>query len=132
MSQDNVGIVRSGYERFNAGEKEPPRDLWHLDGDYVPDRGDPDPGTHHGLAAITKVYSRWAEAYPDLRVEPLEVRANGDRVFAWVRFSGHGASSGVAIDMERAQVWTVEDSKIRRCEEFFDRSDALEAVGLSE
>jgi ketosteroid isomerase-like protein len=132
MSQENVEIVRSGYERFNAGETEPPRDLWHLDGEYVPDRGDPDPGTHHGLAAIAKVYKSWTEAYPDLRVEPLEIRPSGNRVFVWVRFFGHGAGSGVAIDMERAQVWTVEDAQIRRCEEFFDRHRALEAVGLSE
>ena len=132
MSQENVEIVRSGYERFNAGEREPPTDLWHVDCEYIPDRQDPDPGTHRGLAAIAKVYRGWVDAYPDLRVEPLEIRANGGRVLVWARFVGQGAGSGVAVDMERAQVWTIEDAKVRRCEEFFDRADALEAVGLSE
>ena len=43
MSQKNVDLLRSGYERFNAGEREPPEDLWHADAEYVPDRNDPDP-----------------------------------------------------------------------------------------
>jgi ketosteroid isomerase-like protein len=65
-------------------------------------------------------------------LEPLEIRANGDRVFAWVRFTGHGADSGAAMEMELAHVVTLEGGKTRRIEEFFDRAEALEAVGLRE
>jgi ketosteroid isomerase-like protein len=132
MSQENVELLSSAYERFNGGEREPPPELWHTDAEYVSDRRDPDPATYHGLAAIAGVFHSWVEAYPDLRVEPLEIRQSDNRVFVWTRFLGHGAGSGVPIDMERAQVWTMEDAKIRRVEEYFDRSEALEAVGLSE
>jgi ketosteroid isomerase-like protein len=132
MSQQNVELVRSGYERFNAGEREPPPALWHPDAEYISDRRDPDPATYHGLAAIAGVFHSWVEAYPDLRVEPLEIRQSDNQVFVWARSLGHGARSGVAIDMERAQVWTMEDAKIRRVEEHSDRAEALEAVGLSE
>ena len=132
MSQENMDLVRSGYDRFNAGEREPPPELWHVDAEYVSDRRDPDPATYHGLAAIARVFHSWVEAYPDLRVEPLEIRESDNQVFVWARFLGHGAGSGVAIDMERAQVWTMEDAKIRRVEEHFDRAEALAAVGLSE
>jgi ketosteroid isomerase-like protein len=34
--------------------------------------------------------------------------------------------------MELAHVWTVEDGKIRRIEEYSDRSAGLEAAGLEE
>jgi ketosteroid isomerase-like protein len=69
----------------------------------------------------------------DLHIEPLEIRSNGDRVFVWVRFTGHGADSGVAMEMELAHVLTLdEDGKTRRLEEYFDRHEALKAVGLSE
>jgi ketosteroid isomerase-like protein len=132
MSQENVDLVRSGYDRFNAGEREPPLELWHVDAEYVSDRRDPDPATYHGVGAIAGVFNSWVEAYPDLRVEPLEIRESDNHVFVWARFLGHGAGSGVAIDMERAQVWTMEDAKIRRVEEHFDRAEALEALGLSE
>jgi ketosteroid isomerase-like protein len=50
----------------------------------------------------------------------------------WVRFSGHGAGSGVPIDMELAHVVTVEAGKVRRVEEYTERADGLEAAGLSE
>ena len=58
-------------------------------------------------------------------MEPLEIRESDNRVFVWARFLGHGAGSGVAIDMERAQVWTMEAAKIRRVEEHFDRASKL-------
>jgi hypothetical protein len=45
---------------------------------------------------------------PDLRVEPLEIRSNGERVFEWTRFTGHGADSGVAMEMDLAHVLTYE------------------------
>jgi hypothetical protein len=70
------------------------------------------------------------EAYPDLRVEPLEIMTNGDRALVWASWRGHGAGSGVPIEMEMAQVWTVEDGKIRRIAEFSDRDEGLEAAGL--
>jgi ketosteroid isomerase-like protein len=60
----------------------------------------------------------------------MEIRANGDRAFVWTHVSGHGADSGIAMDMELAQVITLEGGRIRRIEEYSDRAEALEAVGL--
>jgi pimeloyl-ACP methyl ester carboxylesterase len=48
-----------------------------------------------GVSLSTK--DAWIEAYPDLRVEPVEAKASGDKVFVWLRFSGHGAGSEVPI-----------------------------------
>ena len=75
---------------------------------------------------------RWVEAYPYLRVEPLEIRTNGDQAFVWVRFSGHGGESGVPIDMELAHIVTIKGDKVLRLEEYSDRADGLKAAGLSE
>jgi uncharacterized protein len=130
MGFDLEDLVRSGYVAFNGGRRVPSLDLWHADGEYVNSSDDPDPDTHRGIDAVRKQYARWVEAYPDLRVEPLEIMTNGDRAFVWARWSGHGAGSGVPIEMEMAHVWTVEDGKIRRMAEFFDRDEALEAAGL--
>jgi ketosteroid isomerase-like protein len=133
MADEVEELVRSGYAAFNAGsEREPTLDYWHADGVYVNDANDPDPGVHRGIEAVRKQYAQWVDAYPDLRVEPLEIRPNGNRAFVWVRFSGHGASSGVAIEMELAHVWTVEHGKIRRIEEYSDRALGLKAAGLTE
>jgi ketosteroid isomerase-like protein len=122
-------LVRKGYEWFNR-EKEPPP-TWLPDGEFVNSREDPDHETYRGIDAIRKQHQGWFDAYPDLRVEPLEIRSNGDRVFAWVRFTGHGADSGIAMEMELAHVVTIENGRTRRIEEYSDRAEALEAVGLA-
>ena len=131
MSPENVEeLMRWGYDWFNR-EKEPPP-TWLPDGEFVNSREDPDHATYRGIDAIRKQHRGWFDSYPDLRVEPLEIRSNGDRVFVWVRFTGHGADSGVAMEMELAHVFTLDGEKTRRLEEFFDRGEALEAVGLRE
>jgi ketosteroid isomerase-like protein len=132
VKQSNVDFVLDRYARLNAGERVPDLDFWHGDGVYQAAREDPDSATHRGIAAIRAHFARWYEAYPDLRVEPREARSSGDHVFLWVRFSGHGAGSGVPIDMELAHVWTIRDGKAARVVEYFARPEALEAAGLSE
>src|SRR3954469_15270918 len=140
MSQESLEeFIRRGYARFNASEREPPDeeefaslDIYHPDSVYVNDANDPDPGLHRGIKAVRQQIRRWVEAYPDLQVEPLEIQTSGDRAFVWVRFSGHGAGSGVPIEMEMAHVNTVEDGKLRRVEEYQERGDGLKAVGLPE
>ena len=140
MSEENVeDFVRTGYARFNRAERDPvdeqelaSLDVWHPDGVYVNSASDPDPGIHRGIEAVRQQIWRWVEAYPDLQVEPLEIQTNGNRAFVWVRFSGHGAESGVPIDMELAHVNTFEGGKLRRIEEYSDRADGLKAAGLSE
>jgi ketosteroid isomerase-like protein len=124
-------VILSAYAGFNAGQRIPSLEVWHADGVYVNSSDDPDPGTHRGIEAVREQFRRWVDAYPDLLVEPLEIRTNGDRAFVWVRFAGHGASSGIPIEMEMAHVVTVEDGKFRRIEEYSDRRMALEAIGLT-
>jgi hypothetical protein len=52
-------------------------------------------------------------------------------VFAWVRFSGHGAGSGVPMEMQLAHVWTMCDGRAERVVEYSNRDEGLAAAGLS-
>jgi ketosteroid isomerase-like protein len=56
----------------------------------------------------------------------------GERVLAFTRLTFHGRASGLSIPAETGNVYEVEEGKIRRAQIFFDRAEALEAVGLSE
>ena len=132
MSQENVEFVLDGYARFNGGERRPELWYWHADAEYHAAREDPDSAVHRGIDAIRRQFASWFEAYPDLEVRPLEARASGDKVFVWVRFSGHGAASGAPLEMEMAHVITMRDGRVSRTVEYFDRAEALEAAGLSE
>jgi ketosteroid isomerase-like protein len=108
------------------------REFYHADAEWHVAREDPDSAVHRGVAAITKHHERWIDSYPDLKLERLEARANGDQVFAWVRVVGHGAGSGLPVDMRLAHVVTFRDGKIARVDVYYDRSHALKAVGLEE
>src|SRR3954470_22854875 len=132
MSQKNVQFVRDGYARFNAGERT--AELWfrHPDAEYHAAREDPDSAVHRGIDAIGRQFASWHEAYPDLRVEVLDAQANRDQVLLWVRFVGHGAASGIPLDMELAHLYTMRDGKATRVVEYMNRNEALEAAGLSE
>ena len=132
MSQENVEFVLDSYARYNAGERRPELWFWHADAEYHVSSEDPDSEVRRGIDPIREQVERWEEAYPDLRVEPLEAKDNGEQVFLWVRFVGHGAGSGLPIDMELAHVLTFEGGRARRLEEFTDRAQALKAVGLAE
>ena len=131
MSQETVDFVLDRYARLNAGERIPDLDFWHVDGVYQAAREDPDSATHRGIDAIRAQFARWYEAYPDLRVEPQEAKSSGDRVFLWVRFSGHGGGSGVPSTCS-LRMSDPPRREGRSVVEYFDRAEALEAAGLSE
>ena len=132
MSQENVEMIRDGYARFNAGERTAELWFWRPDAEYHAAREDPDAAVHRGIDAIRKQFASWLEAYPDLRIEILDAQGKGDQVFLWVRFIGHGAASGIPLEMELAHVYTLRGGKAARVVEYTDRAEALEAAGLSE
>ena len=125
-------FVLDGYRRFNAGERRPQLWFWHEDAEFHASRDDPDAAVHHGLDAIAAQFASWFDAYPDLQVEPLEARGQAEMVFLWVRFSGHGAESGMPMEMELAHVITMRDGRAERMAEFTDRDEGLAAAGLSD
>ena len=128
MSRENVEIVRNRYARYNAGARSRPG-FWHEDAEYHAAREDPDSATHRGIDAIRRQFERWHEAYPDLKVEPLEAKGKGDRVFLWVRFAGHGAASGVPMAMELAHVYTMRDGKAARVVEYMNATKLSKPPG---
>jgi ketosteroid isomerase-like protein len=130
MSQGNIDLVLAAYEWGNR-ERRLARHLWHDDGVYVNATEDPDHATHRGVEAIEALFASWIASYPDVTVEPLETQAHGDRLLVWVRFAGTAATSGVPLTMEMAHVITIEDGRVLRLEEYFDRTQALRALGSS-
>jgi ketosteroid isomerase-like protein len=132
MSQENVDFVLDGYARYNAGERRPELWFWHPDAEYHVAREDPDSSVRRGIDAIREQFASWHEAYPDLRVDILDAEGNGDQVLLWVRFVGHGAASGIPIDMELAQLYTIREGRAAKVVEYMNRNEALAAAGLSE
>ena len=132
MSQENVEIVRQAYLRVLAGERGPLPDVFDADAEYRTTPDEPEAGALRGIDEITRGFREFEEAYPDLRSEPVEIKGKGDVVFVWTHLRAHGAASGVPVEWEYAQVYTLRAGRIIRVVEYLDRAQALRAVGLEE
>jgi ketosteroid isomerase-like protein len=73
------------------------------------------------------------ESFDGLRADVEEyIPVSDDRVLTWVRWTGRGRTSGVEADWYLAIIWTMREGRILRGEEYFDRTEALQAAGLAE
>ena len=66
-------------------------------------------------------------------MEPEDlIEVGEDRVVVLLRLHMRGKGSGVAVEAQTINVWTVRDGKAVRPAVHNDKAEALEAVGLSE
>ena len=134
MSQENVALFQQGAEAWDRG------DLAGLLGCYDPDiemdfaayDGWVERPVFRGHAEIRAFLEQWREAFAGYRFEVERCIDLGERVLALCSQSGAGTgSSGLAV-MRLAQIATFKDGLIVRLQNYSDRKQALEAVGLSE
>ncbi len=82
---------------------------------------------------MRRYYEQWLESFIGLHADVEEyLEAADGRVFTWVHWTGRGRGSGIEAEWGLAIVYTLRDGKVFLAEEYFDRSEALEAVGLSD
>src|SRR5688572_6118850 len=124
MSQENVEIVR----RFLCVDVD--EALTYADPGIVWNPIEELPTQGHD--AVRANLAHWKAEWDDYKVIPEEFVDLGDRVVVTVRLRGRGRGSGVEIDARFHDLYTLRDGKIVRMDQFTERSEALEAVGLRE
>jgi ketosteroid isomerase-like protein len=129
MSQENVEIMRAGYEHWMAtGELRAQADLvWD-----VSNLGWPDQQIYRGGEGATQFNVEWAVAWDDLEFEVEDYIDAGERVVVILNQRGRSKATGIPVDMRFAQVWTLRDGQAIRMQMYASPEEALEAVGLSE
>jgi ketosteroid isomerase-like protein len=132
MSQENVEVIRRGFEAWNAGDMEGVREIYDPEA-VMRYHGDfPEPGPFVGRDAIMRQFERLRDALDerDSLVFVGDFLDAGDRVVN--RFAWRGEGYGPAMDLELTVVYTVRGGRILEAEFFRDHDQALEAAGLSE
>ncbi len=132
MSAENVEIVRLGYDEFLAtGELveriTAPEFVW----DMSTFHGWPERQTYEGPEGTREFLTEWVGAWEDWRLEVRELIDAGDDVVAILHQSGRSKTTGLEVDMDFAQVWTIKDGKQTRMRMYADPDEALREVGLS-
>ena len=134
MSQENVEVVREGWDAWIRGDM--PGLFHHLDPNIVWDTShfhDWPESTYHGIEGVERFLSEWRDVWDGLQVDVEDIRAAPDgRVVSLILQRGKGRSSGLAMEMESAQVATLRGGKVTRLDNYEDRAEALEAAGLRE
>ncbi len=133
MVLENVEIVRRSSEAFAkndwnaaAAAVDP-----HVEWIEMPSLG-PDASSYSGFEELRQAVESWIEKWSEYDVVISRYADAGDDVVVLSRERGRGAVSGVAVERELGQVFTLRDGKIVRVRLYGSWGEALEAAGLSE
>jgi ketosteroid isomerase-like protein len=134
MSQENVEVVRAMNEAFLAGDIDAalealdPEIEWHATVGGI-DEGRVYRGREEVVQAFIDYFEVWERM--EMRAEKY-IDAPGPNVVVFHHEVAKGRESGVVVETDTGTVHTVRDGKIVRVRSYMDRTQALEAAGLSE
>ena len=134
MSRENVEIVRRGWDAWLRGDLRGLFQTFHPEivWDTSHFRDWPE-AAYYGNEGVQRFLGEWLDVWDDYEVSIENVVAAPDgRVVSLFRHRGKGRDSGVPMDLPMAQIATLRDGKVTRLDNYDDRAEALEAVGLSE
>jgi ketosteroid isomerase-like protein len=134
MSQENVEVVRGGFEGFNRGDVEAVVEMCDPAVEWFPPAELPSVSAYHGHQGVREATGDMLDVFGALQAEPERFIDAEDRVIVLFCWRGHGKGSGLSLDLfgEQAGVFTMRNGKAIRVEWYIDRAEALEAAGLEE
>jgi uncharacterized protein len=133
MSQENVEIVRALFDAWERGGLDAAAEFWDPQIDWRAVEGAiDDAGPISGVDAMRAYLQEGLDLFDEVSLEPEELIDAGDQVVAVQRVSGRGKASGIETELRFAVVYTIRNGKIVRGREYWERAQALEAVGLRE
>jgi ketosteroid isomerase-like protein len=137
MSRENVEVVRRLYDEWGEGRFGTALHLFDPGVEYTRSGiGEGSAlgltGEWRGLEAMTRAALEWIQTFDRLRVQAERFIEAGDSVVIFTRHRGNAKESGLPIEAEFADVLTLRDGLVVRLDQYRDRDEALEAVGLRE
>jgi ketosteroid isomerase-like protein len=117
MSQENIDLVRGGYDDFNSGNIEGVIARLHEEVEWIePGGGNSPSGTFRGPDSVRDdVFANVPANFQEFTVTVVEARDEGDTVVITSHFEGTN-KNGAKLDADAEQVWEIRDGKIARLE----------------
>ena len=128
MSKENVEGVRRAFDAYLGGDIE--EALASLDPEIVFEPAHE--GPVRGRDAVRASLERWQAPWAGHELIFEEAIDAGDYVIQPILFRGRERGSGIEVESRFYEVFTIQDGRAVRWQEFSDRSEALESAGLSE
>ena len=134
MPEHQIEVVRKGIEAFNRGDWDATLRLCAEDIVWIPLIQAVD--GQRALIGHDMLRSAWVAQRESLGgdafgVEPKEIRDLGaGTVLVHMRVTGQGNTSGVPIDLDYVQLWTIRDGLVARVDKYDSVADALADCGV--
>ena len=136
MSEENVDLIKRGMALFNRKDWDAAIQLVAEDAVWTTYFGSVDgQKSRYGRADIRQSWEDAAAVFggDTYHVEPQESRdLGGGTILVRAVLSGRGTASGVDVEAEYVQLWTIRHGLAVRVDSYATVAEALEAVGLSE
>ena len=135
--EQNVELVRRGYEAFNRWAAQPQgappiESLFHPEIEFHTYPTSPEVGVYRGRDAVISYNQRLFEQFESTHIELEELLPVGDRVMVVSRQHAVPKAGAEAMVVRVIEVWTIRDDLLAERRTFPTREEALEAVGLRE
>jgi molybdopterin-guanine dinucleotide biosynthesis protein A/ketosteroid isomerase-like protein len=132
MLDEDIESLRRGFESFSRGDLDEMLAFSAPDV-VVHDAPElPGGGVHRGREAVRRGLEDFRATFDDLEVEPEEFMRVDDRILVVFRAVGRGGESGIPLDIQLANVFTMKDGVVVEWHSYTSRAQAMEALGLED
>jgi ketosteroid isomerase-like protein len=132
MSRENVEIVQRALQAFAQGGIDATLRFYDADVTWQEAEDEPEAETYRGHNGIRALVQKWLVPFDDLRIEPEDFIDAGAAVVMPYMFRARERSSGNDITAPETWVFSLREGKIFEVREYRRKTEALEALGLSE
>jgi len=133
MSQENEAVARQTFDAIGRWDIDALLELYDPEIEFLPLTGTRvESGGYIGHEGVRAYFEEVGEVWEAMRPHADDIRAVGDHVLLLGGCAVRGRGSGAESDSPMAWVLTVRAGKVVRHRGYPSRTEALEAVGLSD
>ena len=132
MSQEYIENIERAYEAMSRLDAEAMVALCEPDVEFRSRIAEADDVTYRGHDGVRDYIASLAEVFQWIQTDPLDVVEECDRAVVCNRFRARGRQSGAEVEERFFQALRFRDGKVRWWAFYPSRTEALEAVGLSD
>ena len=130
MTEENLGVIRQGYEAFGRGDIDTMLQSFDEQITWVTP-GPPDlatSGKRTGRQEVAGFFASVNQLFDIQRFEPREFIARGDLVVVLGSETAAARSTGKVIELDWVHVFTMRNGKVTAFQEFFDTAAVVAAL----
>ena len=132
MSQENVDLVRRGYEALARGDLDALFQILDPDVEMDDAANFPEASVYKGHQGVLDFLSQQAPVWDDFQILPERFIAVEDKVLVLHKQVGRSKITGLQLEARYAHVWTIRDGLGIQNRTYDSWEAGLKAVGLSE